>query len=241
MNRGSFLLADCLVEMKRYQADAFDLAIVDPPYGIGQDGGRQSKGNPKQKNGKRLYVRMNDYNFQSDGWDSDPPAQEYFDELFRISRHQIIWGSNNFTFDQKASSAGRIVWDKVNGTSHQSDCELAWTSLFSSIRKFDFMWNGMSQGVSVRNGRKMQGNKKLNEPRIHPTQKPVALYQWLLSLKQVQPGWRLLDTHVGSGSSLIAFDLGGFPYTGFEISPKYYVRANERIKRRLEAPLFNQI
>lgn len=124
---------------------------------------------------------------------------------------------------------GRIVWDKVNGKSPFSDCELAYCSLHNSVRKFSYMWNGMMQGKSLDEGHIAQGNKKLNEKRIHPTQKPVNLYLWLLQ-KYAKPGQLILDTHVGSGSSLIACNILHFDCVRFELNNKYYQLAKERLK-----------
>ncbi len=157
-----------------------------------------------------------------------PPTKEYFDELFRVSKNQIIWGCNYF--DYIFPSTGRIVWDKCNGKSTFSDCEIAYCSSHDSVRMFRFMWNGMMQGKSIEEGHIMQGNKKLNEKRIHPTQKPVTLYEWLLT-KYAREGDIILDTHVGSGSSLIACERLGFEYIACDIDPFYFAAANERIAK----------
>ncbi|MFR9027643.1 MAG: DNA methyltransferase, partial [Clostridium sp.] len=122
-----------------------------------------------------------------------------------------------------------IVWDKCNGSNSFSDCEIASCSLHDSVRLFRYMWNGMMQGKSIEEGWIQQGNKKLNEKRIHPTQKPVNLYRWLVQ-KYVQPGWKVLDTHVGSASSLIAYEEAGIPYVGFEIDPKRYELSKQRLE-----------
>ena len=134
---------------------------------------------------------------------------------------------------------GRIVWDKCNGSSTFSDCEIAATNLFTSVRLFPFMWNGMLQGKSMSEGRIMQGNKKLNEKRIHPTQKPVALYAWLLT-KFAKGKWKILDTHLGSGSIAIACETLGYSILGIEKDAHYYTAARERIMKFQQEPnLFN--
>jgi len=213
--------------MKRMNDNQFDLAIVDPPYGIGEDGRKERGTKVVQKNGSILHVEKG---YEDSVWDNEHPPQSYFDELFRVSRHQIIWGVNYIPFDQKHTSTGRIVWDKVNPGNDFSDCELAWTSLFSSVRQIEFMWNGFCQGKSLKEGRLQQGNKKLNEKRIQACQKPIKLYQWILRLPQVQNDWQILDTHAGSASSLIACEIEGFDYVGFEILESHFSPAKERLK-----------
>ncbi len=154
------------------------------------------------------------------------PGPDYFRELFRVSKQQIIWGCNYFLFP---FGPGRIVWDKVNPGSSFSDCELAYCSMIETVRKFTFMWNGMLQGKSIAEGHIMQGNKKRNEKRIHPTQKPVALYKWLLS-KFAKPGDIILDTHFGSGSHGIACHDLGFELVAVDIDADCTARAAQRIK-----------
>ncbi len=214
-----FYNIDCMVGMKQFPDKYFDIAIVDPPYFSGPER-RGFYGRRKSPIGvQRIYRK-------TEVWEI--PGHEYFEELFRISKNQIVWGCNYF--DYKFAS-GRIVWDKINGASSFSDAEIAFCSFHKSTRLFAFMWNGMLQGKSIENGRVAQGNKKLNEKRIHPTQKPVALYEWLLK-KYAKSGDIILDTHVGSGSSLIACQNLGFEYVGFEIDEYYYSAASDRIKLR---------
>ncbi|TCJ96188.1 site-specific DNA-methyltransferase (adenine-specific) [Volucribacter psittacicida] len=209
---------DCLQGLKKYPDKFFDLAIVDPPYFSGPEK-RNYYGNKASSIGvQRLYAKTSTW---------DLPTAEYFDELFRVSKHQIIWGVNYF--NNYNFGSGRIVWDKVNGKSSFSDCEIAYCSLHNSVRQFRYMWNGMMQGKSIEEGHIQQGNKKLNEKRIHPTQKPVNLYLWLLQ-KYAKAGQLILDTHVGSGSSLVACKMLGFDCVGFEINPHYFNLASERIK-----------
>ncbi|WP_032092090.1 DNA-methyltransferase [Necropsobacter rosorum] len=208
---------DCLQGIKQYPDKYFDLAIVDPPYFPGPEK-RKFYGRKVSPIGvQRLYT-------ETDTWEL--PTAEYFNELFRVSKNQIIWGVNYFS--NYSFGPGRIVWDKVNGKSPFSDCEIAYCSLHNSVRQFRYMWNGMLQGKSIEEGHIAQGNKKLNEKRIHPTQKPVNLYKWLLQ-KYAVPGQLILDTHVGSGSSLIACQQLGFDVTGFELNQHYFTAAKERL------------
>lgn len=216
LHRISLINADCMDVLRELPDNAFDLAIVDPPYFSGPER-RQFFGCRESSIGvKRIYAK-------SAKW--CVPGEEYFSQLLRVSRYYIIWGCNYFNY---VFAPGRIVWDKCNGASSFSDCELAATNLFNSVRLFPFMWNGMCQGKSMNEGRVMQGNKALNEVRIHPTQKPVALYQWPLS-NYAKAGWTILDTHLGSGSSAIAAHDLNFEFTGIEIDHHYYEAAKLRI------------
>ena len=216
----SFICGDCMDYLPEFPDKYFDLAIVDPPYGIGEDG---SKNHTRTK-----LAKSKDYKGYT-GNDLKAPDKEYFDELFRVSKNQIIWGVNHFISKIPYDSSCWIVWDKVNGDSDFADCELAWTSFRSAVRKVTFMWHGMMQGKSVHEGQTAQGNKALNEHRIHPNQKPVALYDWILS-KYAKSGDKILDTHVGSASSLIACHKNGFDYIGFEKDPYYYGLARNRLE-----------
>ncbi len=209
-------LGDCMEVLKGLPNNAFDLAIVDPPYFSGPER-RQFYGKRVSDIGvQRIYQK-------SERW--EVPRAEYFTELQRVAKYYIVWGCNYFDY---IFAHGRIVWDKCNGSSSFSDCEIAATNLISSVRLFPFMWNGMLQGKSVREGRVMQGNKRLNEKRIHPTQKPVALYAWLLS-KFAKKGWKILDTHLGSASIAIACSALGHKLLGIEIDRNYYNAAKDRI------------
>lgn len=209
-------LGDCMDVLRDLPDNSFDLAIVDPPYFSGPER-RQFYGSQHSTIGvTRLYT-------VSEKW--TVPDKEYFDALLRVARYYVVWGCNYFDY---IFAPGRIVWDKCNGASSFSDCEIAATNLFSSVRLFPFMWNGMCQGKSIAEGRIMQGNKSLNEKRIHPTQKPVALYAWLLT-RYAKPGWRILDTHLGSGSIAIACEGLGFPLLGIELDEHYYEAAKMRL------------
>lgn len=218
---------DCMEGMAQFPDKYFDLAIVDPPYFSGPE--------RRAFYGRRISpIGVHRTYEPSEHWNI--PDEAYFEELVRVSRNQIIWGCNYFHWD---FPPGRIIWDKCNGESSFSNCEIASCSLHDSVRLFRYMWNGMMQGKSVNEGWIQQGNKKLNEKRIHPTQKPINLYRWILQ-KYYQPGWKLLDTHVGSASSLIAFEEQNIPYVGFEIDKKRYDASVQRMaKCRAQINLFD--
>ncbi len=199
-------LADCMDVMGGYPDKHFDLAIVDPPYGIGEDG-KKNHSRDKLATAQRYIPKS---------WDKSAPPQEYFDEVRRVSRNQIIWGGNYFSLPP---SPCWVVWDKLNGESDFADCELAWTSFSTAVRRFTFRWAGM-----------LQGNMGDKEKRIHPTQKPVALYNWLLA-KYAKAGQLILDTHMGSGSIAIACHYAKCPLVACEIDEDYFNAACERIKR----------
>ena len=199
---------DCMEGMKQFPDKYFELAIADPPYFKGV-------ANEKFYGAEVSTTRVKRLCSSSKHWDDGIPNQSYYNELVRVSKHQIIWGCNYYTFNQPS---GRIVWDKENDSSTFSNCELASISLIDSVKIFRYMWNGM-----------LQGNMKNKEIRIHPTQKPVALYKWLLT-NYAKQGDKILDTHVGSASSLIACEDLGYDYIGFEIDKDYYTGAQERLE-----------
>jgi site-specific DNA-methyltransferase (adenine-specific) len=186
-------LMDCMDGMAQFPDKYFELAIVDPPYGIGIN----SSG------------RLGHYGGRGKDWDNQPPDKAYFTELFRVSQNQIIWGGNYFAMPETRCF---LIWDKRQppGVSFAS-CEYAWTSFDQSAKTF-YM--------------RPQGDPN----RIHPTQKPIALYKWLLR-NYAKPGDKILDTHVGSASSLIACHQMGFDFVGFEIDPDYYQAATKRLER----------
>jgi site-specific DNA-methyltransferase (adenine-specific) len=235
-------LMDCIVGMKHYPDKYFDLAIVDPPYGINEANSNRSKNglrNPlHSKTGKRsTAVKVSNYSKKD--WDKVKPKVEYFNELFRVSKNQIVWGVNHFNHFSFPSS-GRIFWDKCTGENDFSDGELAFCSLHSRIVKFTFMWNGMMQGKSATEGHIQEGNKSLCEKRIHPTQKPVTLYNWLLKT-YAKEGDKILDTHLGSGSSRIAANIRGFHFTGFELDEEHFFDQEERFKNyQAQLNIFNK-
>ena len=193
--------------MARYPDKYFELAIVDPPYGINIS--KQSLGE-----GGGLYRQPKKY--KRGDWDKKPPTKEYFEELFRISKNQIIWGANHFL---GKTSPAWIFWDKNNGDSDFADGELAWTSFNKPIRKFKYTWSGFIQ--------EKMGRYK--EERIHPTQKPVTLYKWLLK-NYAKEGDKILDTHLGSGSIAIACWDMGFDLTACELDKDYYEAAMKRLR-----------
>lgn len=158
-------------------------------------------------------------NYHVSLWQQEKTGKAYFDELFRVSKNQIIWGANYFSEEIGRNSQGWIVWNKNNGATKYADCELAYTSFNIATRMFTYTWNGM-----------IQEDMQNKEERIHPTQKPVALYRWILE-RYAKPGDIILDTHVGSASSLIACHQTGHRYLGCEIDEVYY----EQAKKRLEA------
>ena len=194
--------------MARYPDNYFELAIVDPPYGIGEDG---AKNHSRSKQAKaKKYTPKN--------WDSSAPNKEYFNELIRVSKNVIIWGANHFIENiPNQNSSSWIVWDKQNGDNDFADCELAWTNHKSAVRKFEFRWAGM-----------LQGDMKNKETRIHPTQKPSALYKFCLD-KYAKQGDKILDTHLGSGSIAIACHDYGFDLTACELDKEYFDKAMQRI------------
>lgn len=201
---------DCLEFMRQQPAKRFDLAIADPPYGIGEDG---AKAHTRGKIAKPIY-------YTPKNWDNAAPGADFFNELCRISKRQIIWGANHFieNLPQKNASCW-IVWDKENGTNDFADCELAYTNFPTAVRLFRFRWNGM-----------LQGNMKHKEQRIHPTQKPIALYSWILSTYGGGVS-SVFDPMMGSQSSRIAAYKMGFDYWGCELDREYYDRGCERFER----------
>lgn len=217
---------DCMDGMKQFPDKYFDLAVVDPEYGRKEHGGRNRSKYVKQKNGSKIYV--SDGQYKNRGWDNEPAGKEYFDELLRVSKHQIIWGVNYFDYPL---AGGRIIWDKCNDGSDQSGAEIAYNSLNKRVDIFRYMWRGMFQGKSIEEGTTQQGNKKLNEKRIHPTQKPVNLYRWIIQ-KYIKNDWKILDTHTGSASSLIAYYEAGLQFVAFEKDKYMYDLSMERYKAK---------
>ena len=193
---------DCMEGMKQFPDKFFELAIVDPPYGIGigWDG---------------MGVITDAGHYEDKGWNNSIPNKEYFDELYRVSKNQIIWGCNFYGGFIKG--AGRIVWDKKGRNHVFSHCDIAYQSFNNNNYMYEFVWIGCMRG---------KGEKK--EKRIHPTQKPIQLYIHCLT-KWAKPNDKILDTHVGSGSSIIAFKKHNFDYVGFEIDKDYYKDSSKRI------------
>jgi len=193
---------DCMAMMRETPDNAYDLAIVDPPYGINV--GDNKSGMGRRKGDAKATYKMGD-------WDSAPPPDEYFAELRRVSKNQIVWGANHYIARMPLNSPCWIVWDKrfSNEVSFAA-VELAWTSFRTTAKKFEC--------------------HPLQDDRIHPTQKPVALYSWLLA-NYAEKGQRILDTHMGSGSIAIACYNHGYALTACEIDKDYYDQAIQRIKR----------
>lgn len=191
---------DCMEYMSTLKDNEFDLAVVDPPYGI-----KQHKGISYGKYARDIHVQKN--------WDNDIPSQKYFEELIRVSKNQIIWGGNYF-LNYLSNTRCMLVWDKHNGSNPMSDCELAWTSFSSSVRKFTYSHiEDHNQGIK----------------RIHPTQKPIQLYQWIFD-KYTKQDWTILDTHLGSGSSAIAAHNSGLDFVGIELDGDYFQAATKRLE-----------
>jgi site-specific DNA-methyltransferase (adenine-specific) len=202
---------DCMELLKATPDKFYDLAIVDPPYGIGENGDRN-------KSRGKLATSQNYKAFA--GNDLDAPNIDYFNELVRVSKNQIIWGANHFADRLPCpKSPCWIVWDKVNGETDFADSELAYTSFKTAVRNFRFQWQGM-----------LQGDMKNKESRIHPTQKPVKLYEWLLT-NYAKQGDKILDTHLGSGSHAIACNNFGFELTACELDKDYYEASIKRIQQ----------
>ena len=203
-------LGDCMEGMKTFPDGYFDLAIVDPPYGLDK----------KLLGGETGMMKNCFKSVVAKGWDVKPPA-EYFAELRRVSKHQIIWGGNYF-LDHLTATRCFLSWDKMNGTNNMADFELAWTSFDGSCRRFAM--HHFSAGYDAK---------------IHPTQKPVPLYKWILA-NFAKPGMRVLDTHMGSGSIAIAAHYAGIHLTAYEIDADYFHAAKARIARETsQAELFS--
>lgn len=190
---------DCMIRMREAPDNHWDLAICDPPYGIsinhsiGRRSGQAASGHERVR------------------WDDETPSQEYFDELFRVSVNQIIWGGNYFMSKIARDTPCWLLWDKQYSFDVTfAQYEMAWTSFLTSAKKFELVNSAAGK--------------------IHPTQKPVALYKWLLT-NYAKPGDKILDTHLGSGSSRIAcYDLG-FDFTGYELDADYFQAQEERFAR----------
>lgn len=202
-----FYNMDCMQGMAQFPDKFFELAIVDPPYGLDRykknDGGNSKK------------IRC--FGDKDKNWNNEKPSDKYFEELFRISKSQIIWGANNFTLP---TSEYFIIWDKQQMMPSFARCEMAWTN-----RKVPA---------------KIYAHRSQDKNRIHPTQKPVALYKWLLT-NYAKPGDLILDTHVGSASSLIACHDLGFSAVGFEIDEEYYRISRERLENHMKQLRFSDM
>ena len=208
---------DCIEYMQQFPDNYFELAIVDPPYGIDVTNQSQGKGGGVAKK----------INYKKTNWDKQSPKLSYFEELKRVSQNQIIWGANHFISKIPFNSSCWVIWDKDNGETDFADCELAYTSFKTAARIFKWKWSGM-----------LQQNMKDKENRIHPTQKPIALYRWLLQ-NYAKSNDKILDTHLGSGSSRIAADMEGFDFYACELDKDYFDASCKRFDEyKLQKKLF---
>jgi len=211
----TFYNDDNMNVMKQYPDKYFDICVIDPPYGIGEDG---SKNHTRGK----LATSKNYKAFA--GNDLKAPEKEFFNELFRISKNQIIFGANHFISKIPFDSSCWIVWDKDNGETDFADCELAWTSFKSAVRKFKWKWQGM-----------LQQNMKNKQDRIHPTEKPIELYEWIIKNYSKQ-GNKIIDTHLGSASIALAIDKANkldnmnLEFVGVELDEEYFNAALKRFE-----------
>jgi len=209
------ILGDCLEEMQNIPDKSVDLVLTDPPYGI--DIGNQSQG----KGGG--VARKIDYGVND--WDKATPTQEVFNEMFRISKNQIIFGGNYF-IEFLHNSPCWIVWNKDNGESDFADCELAWTSFESAVRIVKYRWAGMLQQAGVK-----------KEKRVHPTQKPVGVMEWILT-NYSKENETILDCYMGSGPVGIACKKLNRNFIGIDDNLKHFNTAQDRISQPVERPLF---
>ena len=200
---------DCMEAMSQMKDNEYDLAIVDPPYGIGMDN-QKVRTKPDRPN---TYLRKGETQYKNSEWDNAPPRKKYFTDLFRVSKNQIIWGANYFT-QNIPNGRGWIYWDKQMGDNQFSSGEFAYQSIY--IKSSFFSWPSM----------------RVNGTRIHPTQKPVALYKWLLK-NYAKEGDKILDTHLGSGSSRIAAHEMGYTFTGYEIDKDYFEAQEKRFANHI--------
>lgn len=212
IGKATLINGDCMEYMSTLKNKEFDLAVIDPPYGIGAS--NYSRGGTQYGNSK---AKCKEYSIKD--WDSLCPDEHYFDSLIKCSKNRIIFGANHFISNiPEPSSSCWIVWDKLNGEgSGYADCELAYTSFKTAVRKFEFRWAGM-----------LQGDMKNKEIRIHPTQKPVKLYEWIFA-NYAKTGQRILDTHGGSMSSVIAALNLGFEIVCIEKDEEYFNAAADRV------------
>lgn len=197
------ILGDCVEVMKGFADNQFDLAVVDPPYELN---GWHDKGNNRNRQSAKEGSKRKQ-------WDK-MPDEEYFAELKRISKNQIIWGGNYF-LDFLGKCVAPIIWDKVNGTTHFADGEMAWTSFETG---------------TLRIFKKHLSSTELNKERMHPTQKPIYLYDWVFK-KFAKEGMKIIDTHLGSGGSRISAHKAGLDFTGIEIDKEYFDLSEKRFKQ----------
>jgi site-specific DNA-methyltransferase (adenine-specific) len=201
--------------MKDIPDKSIDLVLTDPPYGIGETN--------KKNSSRGCLAKTTDFGEYS--WDSNRPDKKYFDEIIRVSKNQIIFGGNYF-IDFLHPSNCWIVWDKDNGATDFADCELAWTSFGSAVRKIKWKWQGMLQQAGVK-----------KEKRVHPTQKPVGVMAWILE-HYSKEGETILDPFMGSGTTGVACKKLNRDFIGIELDADYFKIASDRIAKPVEVPLF---
>jgi len=201
---------DNMLLMARYEDNHFDLAIVDPPYGIGFGAFNRTN---KASDGTRIKSDK----YKNSDWDNGIPTENYFKELFRVSKNQIIWGGNYFPFIWNYGGKGFIYWHKGNPVPNFSDGELAWTSFNKVAKQIDYRYYG-----------NLEGNTSASK-KHHPTQKPIQIYEWLLD-HYAEKENKILDTHLGSGSIAIACHNLGYDLTACELDKEYFDAAMKRLK-----------
>lgn len=200
---------ECLSYMKTIPDKWFDLVLTDPPYGIGNN-------ITYRKNQSSKRAKSKDYGKYI--WNDKKPDKDIFDEIFRISKNQIIFGANHFIESMPKNSSCWLVWDKDNEFSTFANCELAWTSFKTAVRKYKYTWNGM-----------IQADMRNKEERVHPTQKPVKLFISILQ-DYAKAGHKIFDPFMGSGTTAIACASLGLEWDGCELEPKYVQEATKRLK-----------
>lgn len=221
--------------MARYPDNYFDLAWVDIEFGIGASKPSEKPCKVKQRNGNNLNVKKP--NYKPKDWDFTLSSNEYLQELFRVSKNQMIKGGNYYGL-----IGGYLVWDKLNGECDQFGCELIWTSFQKRTDIVYYLWSGMFQGVcvstNVRKALEQIGDKRLNEKRIHPTQTPVKLHEWLLK-KYAKKGYKILNTHIGSmGDAIAIHNLNeknnmNLSLVGCELDKDYFESGIKRVKQHI--------
>ena len=210
--------ADCMEIMAGYEDNYFDLAVIDPPFGIGAD--KKNNGPNSATHERTSKAIINTY--KKTNWDSEVPTDAYFLELKRVSKRQIIWGANYFNLQ-----GGMLYWHKNVTMPTYSTGELAHLSWLNKVDYFEYTWHGM-----------LQGDMKNKEKRIHQTQKPIALYNWIYA-NYAEPGQKILDTHGGSFSNAIAAHYAKMHFVGCELDADYYNAAIERIRKETRQQEFN--
>ena len=214
--KNQVICADCLDGMKLIPDKSIDLILTDPPYGIGASKGsfmRQGKQTGKSK-------CVSGLNYTASDWDNEPPNKEAFNEIFRISENQVVFGGNYFV-EYLYNSPCWIVWDKNNGNNRYADCELAWTSFKTAVRKFKHTWHGM-----------IQENMKHKDMRVHPTQKPVELMRWILE-NYSKEGDLICDPFMGSWTMARACKDLGRDFIGFELDENYCKIGEKRLQQEV--------